>query len=231
MYRVNHIMRTINEMRLYTPHMKANKMMDRLSKLQKISFRISIISFLLLAIIALTYGPFDTKSNLSFISALILYFVNITACVTCLSVPIIGIVRHTYDFKEEVVNELIYGIDRDEQHIEALMPYSLEELTYVANCIHVRISKIKSKCSFFGGEKTAIISILFLSYFAIEVINEANTVGLFFLSSWDKLIAVTLVFILYASLMTMFFKQKLAYLQDIKTLIDMSIKIKNNFMS
>ncbi len=70
MYRVNHIMRTINEMSSYTPHMKVNRISERLSKLQKLSFCVSIISFFLLSIIALTYGPFDTKNNLSFISVL-----------------------------------------------------------------------------------------------------------------------------------------------------------------
>ncbi|SQQ93399.1 Uncharacterised protein [Escherichia coli] len=45
MYRVNHIMRTINEMSSYTPHMKVNRIAERLSKVQKISFCISVISF------------------------------------------------------------------------------------------------------------------------------------------------------------------------------------------
>ena len=44
MYRVNHIMRTINEMSSYTPHMKVNRIAERLSKVQKISFCISVIS-------------------------------------------------------------------------------------------------------------------------------------------------------------------------------------------
>ncbi|HFF1894442.1 TPA: hypothetical protein ACGBJ4_004781, partial [Escherichia coli] len=87
MYRVNHIMRTINEMSSYTPHMKVNRISERLSKLQKLSFCISIISFFLLSIIALTYGPFDTKNNLSFISVLSLYFINVIVGVAYLSVP------------------------------------------------------------------------------------------------------------------------------------------------
>lgn len=45
MYRVNHIMRTINEMSSYTPHMKVNRISERLSKLQKLSFCISIFLF------------------------------------------------------------------------------------------------------------------------------------------------------------------------------------------
>ncbi|WP_244596303.1 hypothetical protein [Escherichia coli] len=126
MYRVNHIMRTINEMSSYTPHMKVNRIAERLSKVQKISFCISVISFFLLAIITLTYGPVNTKSNLSFISALSLYFINVIMGVTYLSVPVINTIKYIYNFKGEVVNELIYDIDSDEQHIEALLPYSLE---------------------------------------------------------------------------------------------------------
>lgn len=152
MYRVNHIMRTINEMSSYTPHMKVNRIAERLSKVQKISFA-SLLFLFLLAIITLTYGPFNTKSNLSFISALSLYFINVIMGVTYLSVPVINTIKYIYNFKGEVVNELIYDIDSDEQHIEALLPYSLEELTYVSNCIQVRIPKIKSKCFLWGGGK------------------------------------------------------------------------------
>lgn len=229
MYRVNHIMRTINEMSSYTPHMKVNRIAERLSKVQKISFCISVISFFLLAIITLTYGPFNTKSNLSFISALSLYFINVIMEVTYLSVPVINTIRYIYNFKGEVVNELIYDIDSDEQHIEALLPYSLEELTYVSNCIQVRIPKIKSKCFLWGGGKTAIISILCLSYSAICIVNGGSIDGIFVGETGDKIIVAIMLFILYTSLMNMFFKQKLLYLQNLKMIIDMTIKIKRNF--
>ncbi len=229
MYRINHIMRTINEMSSYTPHMRVNRIAERLSKVQKISFCISIISFFLLAIIALTYGPFNTKSNLSFISALSLYFINIIMGVTYLSVPVINAIKYLYNFKGEMVNELIYDIDSDEQHIETLLPYSLEELTYVSNCIQVRIPKIKSKCFLWGGEKTAITSILCLSYSAICIVNGGSIDGIFVGGGADKIIVTIMFFILYTSLMNMFLKQKLLYLQNLKMIIDLSIKIKRNF--
>ncbi|HHO9746228.1 TPA: hypothetical protein ACRZFB_003684 [Escherichia coli] len=229
MYRVNHIMRTINEMSSYTPHMKVNRISERLSKLQKLSFCISIISFFLLSIIALTYGPFDTKNNLSFISVLSLYFINVIVGVVYLSVPVINTIKYIYNFKGEVINELIYDIDSDEQHIEALLPYSLEELTYVSYCIQARIPKIKSKCFLWGGGKTAIISILFLSYYAINLANGGNIEGIFVGGVGDKVIVVVMFFILYTSLMNMFFKQKYLYLQNLKLIIDMTIKIKRNF--
>ncbi|EFB1475336.1 hypothetical protein ABDB92_004717 [Escherichia coli O13/O135:H23] len=229
MYRVNHIMRTINEMSSYTPHMKVNRITERLDKLQKISFCISILSFFLLAVIALTYGPFDTKSNLSFISVSSLYFINIIVGVTYLSVPVFNIVKYIYNLKGEVINELIYDIDSDEQHIEVLLPYSLEELTYASNCIQVRIPKIKSKCFLWGGGKTAIISILCLSYYIICHFNGGAQEGIFIGVVGDQIIITAMLFILYTSLMNMFFKQKALYLQNLKMIIDMTIKIKRNF--
>lgn len=224
MYRVNHIMRTINEMSFYAPHMKVDRNVERLSKLQKISFCVSIVSFSLLAIIALIYGPFDTKSNLSHISALSLYFINVIMGIVYLLVPVINTVKYTCNFKGEIINELIYGIDSDEQYIEALMPYSLEELAYVSNCIYVRIPKIKSKCFLWGGGKTAIISVLCLSYFAICLISTGGGE----IGTSDKIIIAAMFFILYSSLMNMSFKKKLLYLQNLKLIIDMTIKIKKS---
>ncbi|KAE9666532.1 hypothetical protein [Escherichia coli] len=229
MYRVNHIMRTINEMSSYTPHMKVNRITERLDKLQKISFCISIFSFFLLAVIALTYGPFDTKNNLSFISALSLYFINVIVGVTYLSVPVFNTVKYIYNFKGEVINELIYDIDSDEQHIEVLLPYSLEELTYASNCIQARIPKIKSKCFLWGGGKTAVISILCLSYYVICLVNGGALESIFVGAVGDQIIITAMLFILYTSLMNMCFKQKILYLQNLKMIIDMTIKIKRNF--
>ncbi|WP_096941892.1 hypothetical protein [Escherichia coli] len=229
MYRVNHIMRTINEMSSYTPHMKVNRISENLKKVQKVSFFISILSFFMLTIISLTYGPFDTKNNLSFISALSIYFINIIVGFTYLLVPAINAVKYIYNLKEEVINELIYDIDSDEQHIEALMPYSLEELTYVSNCIQARPPEIKSKFFFLTGGKTAIISILFLSYYYISLINESNIGGVFVEGGGDKFFVFIMFFILYTSLINVFLKQKILYLTKLKLIIDMAIKIKINF--
>lgn len=62
MYRVNHIMRTINEMSSYTPHMKVNRISENLKKVQKYHFS-SLFFLFMLTIISLTYGPFDTKTT------------------------------------------------------------------------------------------------------------------------------------------------------------------------
>lgn len=48
MYRVNHIMRTINEMSSYTPHMKVNRIAERLSKVQKYLFASLLFLFFFL---------------------------------------------------------------------------------------------------------------------------------------------------------------------------------------
>ncbi|MCV5591447.1 hypothetical protein OFN17_28875, partial [Escherichia coli] len=76
---------------------------------------------------------------------------------------------------------------------------------------------------------TAIISILFLSYYAINLANGGNIEGIFVGGVGDKVIVVVMFFILYTSLMNMFFKQKYLYLQNLKLIIDMTIKIKRNF--
>ncbi len=47
MYRVNHIMRTINEMSSYTPHMKVNRIAERLSKVQKYLLHLCYFFFFL----------------------------------------------------------------------------------------------------------------------------------------------------------------------------------------
>lgn len=127
-----------------------------------------------------------------------------------------------------MVNELIYDIDSDEQHIEALLPYSLEELTYVSNCIQVRIPKIKSKCFLWGGGKTAIISILCLSYSAICIVNGGSIDGILLGRLVIKLLSPSCFYTLHI-IDEYVFKQKLLYLQNLKMIIDMTIKIKRNF--
>ncbi|KUS82059.1 hypothetical protein AWE77_21500 [Escherichia coli] len=228
MYRVNHIMRTINEMNSYTPHMKVNRISEHSKKLQRFSFYISIASIAALSFIALMCILFNNKNNFIFIIALFFYLINVMGSIIYLLAPILGVVKHLYNLKGELLNDLIYDIDNDEQHIEALMSYSLDELIYIKNCIHVRVINMRAKCFFLGGE-TAIISILCLSHYAFIFIKSINT-GLFLsMSLFDEIIILFLIIICYASLMSMIFKRKFTYLQSLDRIIDMAIKIKNSF--
>ncbi|WP_244601079.1 hypothetical protein [Escherichia coli] len=232
MFRVNHIMRTINEMSFYTPHIKLNKFTDYLFRLKKISFCITLVSFYLLIVMAFIYGPFEIKNGLGFISALSLYFATIIAGGFYLSVPVIGALKYICNFKGEMINELIYDIDNDEQYIESLMPYSLEELAYASKCIHTRIQKVKSKRFFMERGEISVISILCLSYSSVCVISGINIKGVFFFGGiFDMVIILVMFFILHTSLISMLFKRKLRYLQKINSLIDMTLNIKRNFTS
>ncbi|EPO9567874.1 hypothetical protein ACUINF_004210 [Escherichia coli] len=230
MYRVNHIMRTINEMNFYTPHMRVDRFTGYSNGLQKISFCILLVSFYLLVITALIYGLFDIKNGLNFTSTLSLYFVNIIAGGVCLLSPLIGTLKYIYNFKGEIINELIYDIDNDEQYIEVLMPYSLEELIYASKCIRARISKVKSKCFFMGSEGTSVISILCLSYSGVCVMSGVNVEEIGLIGFFDMAIKFVLFFMLHLLLINTFFKRKLRYLQKLKSLIDMTVSTKKNFI-
>lgn len=207
MYRVNHIMRTINEMNFYTPHMRVDRFTGYSNKLQKISFCILLVSFYLLVVTALIYGPFDIKNGLSFTSALSLYFVNIIAGGVYLLSPLIGTLKYIYNFKGEIINELIYDIDNDEQYIEVLMPYSLEELIYASKCIRARISKVKSKRFFMGSGGTSVISILCLSYSGVCVISGVNVEEIGLIGFFDMAIKFVLFFMLHLLWINIFLRE------------------------
>ena len=63
----------------------------------------------------------------------------------------------------------------------------------------------------------------------MPIVNGGSIDGIFVGETGDKIIVAIMFFILYTSLMNMFFKQKLLYLQNLKMIIDMTIKIKRNF--
>ncbi|MCT8345068.1 hypothetical protein LG003_20020 [Photorhabdus kleinii] len=136
------------------------------------------------------------------------------------------------NFKKEIFNDLICEIDNDEQNIEKLMPYSLTELNYSIDWLNIKIQRVKSRINDFFGEKTAILSILGLSYSAIQAIGGFNKLsdtiskGIFNSGTANTLIVFGLAFLLGLSFGALALKNIANHLQYLKEIIEITKKLK-----
>ncbi|EAR7601227.1 hypothetical protein GPE47_001827, partial [Salmonella enterica subsp. enterica serovar Thompson] len=118
MYRVNQIIKTISKMNSYAPYNQINKKSNLLRKVQVYSFLTSLISLVLMVIIAVIYKICDLPKEPFLLPALVLYALNSVAGIVYLFTPIIPGVKFMLNFKKEIFNDLICEIDNDEQNIE-----------------------------------------------------------------------------------------------------------------
>ncbi|EDB8653716.1 hypothetical protein BCP48_13735, partial [Salmonella enterica subsp. enterica serovar Muenchen] len=79
MYRVNQIIKTISKMNSYAPYNQINKKINLLRKVQVYSFLTSLISLVLMVIIAVIYKICDLPKEPFLLPALVLYALNSVA--------------------------------------------------------------------------------------------------------------------------------------------------------
>lgn len=232
MYRVNQIIKTISKMNSYAPYNQINKNSNLLRKVQVYSFLTSLISLVLMVIIAVIYKICDLPKEPFLLPALVLYALNSVAGIVYLFTPIIPGVKFMLNFKKEIFNDLICEIDNDEQNIEKLMPYSLIELNYSIDWLNIKIQRVKSRINDFFGEKTAVLSIIGLAYSAIQgfggldKLGDTISKGLFNSGTANTLIVFGLAFLLGLSLGALALKNVANHLQYLKEVLELTIKIK-----
>lgn len=232
MYRVNQIIKTISEMNTYAPYKHTNKKSNLLRKIQVCSFLTSLLSLVLMVIMAIIYKAFGLPKQLFILPAFVLYALNSIACIIYLFTPIIPGVKFMLNFKKEIFNDLICEIDNDEQNIEKLMPYSLSELNYSIDWLNIKIQRVKSRINDFFGEKTAVLSIIGLAYSAIQgfggfdKLGDTISKGLFNSGTANTLIVFGLAFLLGLSLGALALKNVANHLQYLKEVLELTKKIK-----
>lgn len=232
MYRVNQIIKTISKMNTYAPYNYINKKSNLLRKIQVCSFLTSLLSLVLMAIMAIIYKAFGLPKQLFILPAFVLYAFNSIACIIYLFTPIIPGVKFMLNVKKEIFNDLICEIDNDEQNIEKLMPYSLSELNYSIDWLNIKIQRVKSRINDFFGEKTAVLSIIGLAYSAIqgfggfEKLGDTISKGLFNSGTANTLIVFGLAFLLGLSLGALALKNVANHLQYLKEVLELTKKTK-----
>jgi len=232
MYRVNQIIKTISKMNTYAPYNYINKKSNLLRKIQVCSFLTSLLSLVLMVIMAIIYKAFGLPKQLFILPAFVLYALNSIACIIYLFTPIIPGVKFMLNFKKEIFNDLICEIDNDEQNIEKLMPYSLSELNYSIDWLNIKIQRVKSRINDFFGEKTAVLSIIGLAYSAIQgfgglgKLGDTISKGIFNSGTANTLIVFGLAFLLGLSLGALALKHISNHLQYLKEILELAKKEK-----
>lgn len=232
MYRVNQIIKTISKMNSYAPYNQINKKSNLLRKVQVYSFLTSLISLVLMVIMAVIYKICELPKEPFFLPALVLYVLNSVAGIVYLFTPIIPGVKFMLNFKGKIFSDLICEIDNDERNIEKLMPYSLTELNYSIDWLNIKMQRVKSRINDFFGEKTAVLSIIGLAYSAVQGFGGldklGNTIskGIFNSGAANTLIVFGLAFLLGLSLGALALKNVANHLQYLKEMIELAKKIK-----
>lgn len=232
MYRVNQIIKTISKMNSHAPYNQINKKSNLLRKTQVYSFLTSLFSLVFMIIIAVFYKFFHLPKETFISSTFSLYVINSASSIIYLFTPIIPGVKFMLNFKNEIFNDLICEIDNDEQNIEKLMPYSLDELNYSIDWLNIKIQRVKSRINDFFGEKTAVLSIIGLAYSAIqgfgglEKLGDTISKGLFDSGTANTIIVFGLAFILGLSLGALALKNVANHLQYLKEIIELAKKTK-----
>lgn len=232
MYRVNQIIKTISKMNSYAPYNQINKKSNLLRKVQVYSFLTSLISLVLMVIMAVIYKICELPKESFLLPALVLYVLNSVAGIVYLFTPIIPGVKFMLNFKEKIFSDLICEIDNDEQNIEKLMPYSLTELNYSIDWLNIKMQRVKSRINDFFGEKTAVLSIIGLAYSAVQgfggldKLGDTISKGIFSSGAANTFIVFGLAFLLGLSLGALALKNVANHLQYLKEMIELAKKIK-----
>jgi len=178
------------------------------------------------------YKAFNLPKEPFILSAFFLYFLNSIACILYLFIPIITGLKFMLNFKNEIFNDLICEIDNDEQNIQKLLPYSLDELNYSIDWLNLKIQRLKSRINDFFGEKTAVLSIIGLAYSTIQGFGGLNKLGdtiskgLFNSGTANTLIVFGLAFLLGLSLGALALKNVANHLQYLKEVLELTKKTK-----
>lgn len=232
MYRVNQIIKTISKMNCYAPYNQINKKSNLLRKVQVYSFLTSLISLVLMVLMAVIYKICNLPKEPFLLPALVLYVNNSVAGIIYLFTPIIPGVKFMLNFKKEIFNDLICEIDNDEQNIEKLIPYSIIELHYAIEWLNINIQRVKLRINDFFGEKTAVLSIIGLAYSAVkgfgglDKLGDTISKGLFNSGTANTLIVFGLAFLLGLSLGALALKNVANHLQYLKEILELAKKEK-----
>lgn len=233
MDRINQIVGILSKMESHTPFatMKAKK---RISiKIQNYSLLGCIFSFLLLMILFVICLTFKIKKNSVKTFALILLVINHIFGIVCLLTPVISGMKFIFNMRNEVMNDFQMEINHDEKNVEQLEHYSIPELDYATHLLAFKIERFKARISDFFGTKTAILSILGLSYSAVQALGGFEKIthilakGLFNSDIANIISIFGLSFLLGISIGAIIMKNIINHFEYLKSILELAKQRKN----
>lgn len=234
------ILNVLSRMNSYvssSPKNKKSNLYIKCIKIKVYTFLTALLSLILMAIIVFIGWFFGLPKSPCISSILIiLFFLNLISTLICVIAALIPKLREMlefiFNFKREIFNDFFYEIIHDRKNIEKLELYSPAELGYVLDWVNIKIRRANSRIIYFFGGKTAILSIIGLSYSVIQNIGglpklgEIMLNGLFSSGITNALIVLVLCFLLGISLGALTLKMLVNYLQYIKEIMRIARKEK-----
>ncbi|EKN4936671.1 hypothetical protein EFW05_19055 [Yersinia enterocolitica] len=235
MLRINHIIKILCGIKSYAPHTYKTRT-DKI--INKIHIRLFIIGITFLASLAFLVALY--KLTDFFKNETIIYFIffmyfgsTITGLLIMIFPPVLGI-KHLINWRKETSDEFVYEIFHDEQNAMLLLDYSEKELLYAVHWLQMKINRVNLRVSSFFGEKTAVLSVLALTYSAVQSsigfdkLSHTFTVGLFASGITNTFVTFGLAFLLGISLGALMLKKFANHQLYLKEIVELAIKIQKD---
>ncbi|WP_413796537.1 hypothetical protein [Kosakonia cowanii] len=237
MNRINQIVSILSKMESYTPFAAMKSKNKTLIKIQNYSLLGCIFCLVLLVVLIIMCLIFDIEKKNVEIYAIIILIITHISGIVCLLTPVISGIKFIYNMRKEVLNDFQIEVNHDEKNVEQLDHYSISELDYATYWLNFKIERFKARISDFFGTKTAILSILGLSYSAVqalggfEKISSVLAKGLFNSDIANIISILGLSFLLGVSLGAIVMKNIINHFEYLKNILELAKQRKKNSLS
>ena len=237
MNRINQIVSILSKMESYTPFAAMKSKNKTSIKIQNYSLLGCIFCLLLLVALIIMCLTFNIEKKNVEIYAIIILIINHIFGIVCLLTPVISGIKFMYNMRKEVLNDFQIEVNHDEKNVEQLDYYSISELDYATYWLNFKIERFKARISDFFGTKTAILSILGLSYSAVqalggfEKISSVLVKGLFNSDIANIISILGLSFLLGVSLGAIVMKNIINHFEYLKNILELAKQRKKDSLS
>ncbi|MGY3115356.1 hypothetical protein ACVWYV_003587 [Pantoea eucalypti] len=235
MNRVNQIVSVLSKMESHTPFALIKSKKKTSIKIQNYSLLGCLLCLLLLGALIILCLTFNIDKKSVEIYALLLLIMNHIFGIICFSTPIVADMKFFFNMRKEVLNDFQMEINHDEKNVEQLEHYSFTELEYATYWLNHKTERFKARISDFFGTKTAILSILGLSYSAVQSLGGLEKIGhilangLFKSSIANIVSTLGLCLILGISLGAIVMKNIINHFEYLKNILEMAKRRKKEF--
>lgn len=235
MNRVNQIVSILSKMESHTPFALIKSKKITSIKIQNYSLLGCLLCLLLLGALIILCLTFNIDKKSVEIYAILLLIINHIFGIICLTTPIVADLNFFFNMRKEVLNDFQIEINHDEKNVEQLDHYSIPELEYATYWLNLKIERFKARISDFFGTKTAIISILGLSYSAVQSLGGFEKIGnILFKGLFDTDVAniisiLGLFFLLGISLGAIVMKNIINHFEYLKNILALAKQRKKEF--
>ena len=233
MLRINHIIKILGSIKSYTPHTYKSKLDKIANKIH--GWLVALGLFLLVSFAALVFiykSMFFFRNGWVVSATFTIYFLGVIVGLIIMALPPIIEIKYLIDWKKQASNNFVCEISHDEENAKLLSGYSEKELLYAIHWLQMKNDRIKTRVSNFFGEKTAILSILGLTYSAVQSsigfdkLTHTFTQGLFTSGIANTFIILGLAFLLGLSLGALMLKKVANHQLYLKEIVELAIRLK-----